>query len=239
MQCPHCHTEISVTPHVFALGEDQDGTWQVSSCRCPVCHRLLVSLCTKEGCTYPAWPATSSRPRLGEDVPEEYASEYLAASQTIAFSPEASAALSRRLLHRFLAAHVGAGAGGLSQQIDRAARSPELPPYLKDALRSLSLIAKLGPDTEKSKRPEALAPVEPGEAEWLLDVLQPLFELYFVQPARLQRRHDQLEEKAGLLTEAAPQVSEGEDGQVTEGEDVQEGEPSGGPAEQSTSTPAS
>lgn len=231
MQCPHCHTEISVTPHVFALGEDQDGTWQVSSSRCPVCHRLLVDLCTKDGCTYPAWPATSSRPRLSDDVPEEYASEYLAASQIIAFSPEASAALSRRLLSRFLAAHAGAGAGGLSQQIEKAARSPELPSYLKDALRSLTQMAKLEPNTEKSRRPEALAPVEPGEAEWLLDVIQPLFELYFVQPARLRRRHAELEEKVGLLTDSAVTDSEGED--------AGPGAPAEEPAGQATSTPAS
>jgi hypothetical protein len=232
MQCSHCHTEISVTPHVFALGEDQDGTWQVSSSRCPVCHRLLVNLCTKEGCTYPAWPATLSRPRLSEDVPDEYAGEYLAACQIIAFSPEASAALSRRLLHRVLAAHAGAGTGGLFQQIEKAARSPELPPYLKDALRSLSRIAKLGPDSEKSRRPEVLAPLEPGEAEWLLDVLQPLFELFFVQPAQLQRRHGELEERIGLVTECAGHTS-------ATGTVAEPGGPPEGAEEPATSAPAS
>ncbi len=232
MQCSHCHTEISVTPHVFALGEDSDGAWQVSSSRCPVCHRLLVNLCTKEGCTYPAWPATLSRPRLSEDVPEEYAGEYLAACQIIAFSPEASAAVSRRLLHRVLAAHAGAGAGGLFQQIDKAARSPDLPPYLKDALRSLSQIAKLGPDNEKSKRPEVLAPIEPGEAEWLLDVLRPLFELYFVQPAQLQRRHSELEERIGLLTESVGSTA-------AAGAGAEAGGPTEGSAEPAPSEPAS
>jgi hypothetical protein len=199
MQCSHCHTEISVTPHVFALGEDKDGTWQVASSRCPVCQRLLVSICTQDGCTYPAWPTTSFRPRLGDDVPAEFADEYLAASQILAYSPEASAAVSRRLLHRFLAAYAGAGVGGLAQQIDKTARSTELPPYLKDALRTLSRVAKLDSDSEKSKRPESLATVEPAEAEWLLDVLQSLFELYFVQPARLQRQQNALEEKTGTL----------------------------------------
>jgi hypothetical protein len=194
MLCPHCQTEISVTPHVFALGEDKDGSWQVSSSRCPVCERLLVNICTKDGCTYPAWPATSSRPRLTEDVPAEFADEYLVASQIIPYSPEASAAISRRLLHRFLAGHTKVGAGGLAQQIDRATRSSELPAYLKDALQTLARIAKLEPGSEKSKRPEMLIEVEPGEAEWLLDVLHPLFELFFVQPAITQRRQNAVEE---------------------------------------------
>ena len=210
MLCPHCHTEISVTPHVFALGEDKDGSWQVSSSRCPVCERLLVNICTKDGCTYPAWPATSSRPRLTEDVPAEFSDYYLVASQIIAYSPEASAAVSRRLLHRFLASHTKVGGGGLAQQIDRATRSSELPSYLREALQTLARIAKLEPGSEKSKRPEMLTPVEPGEAEWLLDVLQPLFELYFVQPARVQRQQNALEEKIGALEgpEGSPQADE-------------------------------
>lgn len=37
--------------------------------------------------------------------------------------------------------------------------------------------------------------VEPGEAEWLLDVLEGLFDFYFVQPANAQRKRDALNEK--------------------------------------------
>lgn len=199
MQCPHCWSEITVTPHHFALGSDQDGTWQVSQARCPSCDRLIVNLCTTEGCTYPAWPAGLSRPRLSDDVPAEYAAEYHAAAQILCYSPEASAALGRRLLQRFLAQQVGAGAGELAQQIGRTSGSPELPGYLEEALQTFSHLARLEPGGDKSLRPEVLAPVEPGEAEWLLDILQPLFELYFVQPARLRRRQSALEEKIGPI----------------------------------------
>jgi hypothetical protein len=206
MQCPHCWSEINVTPHVFALGEDQDGSWHVSEARCPSCHRLIVSLHTKEGATYPAWPASLARPRLSEDVPAEYATEYHAAAQILSYSPEASAAIARRLLHRFLAEHAQAGSGGLAEQIRQTAGSPELPLYLEEALQTFARVAKLESESGKSRRPEALAPVEPGEAEWLLDVLQPLFELYFVQPARLRRKQSALEEKIGPLR--APEASE-------------------------------
>lgn len=215
MQCPHCNAEISVTPHVFALGEDKDGTWQVASSRCPTCSRLLVNICTKDGCTYPAWPASSVRPRLNDDVPPEFATDYLAACQIIAYSEEASAALSRRLLHRFLSAHTTAGSGGLAQQIEKTARSTELPPYLTEALHTLARVAKLGADSEKSKRPGALAPVEPGEAEWLLDVLQPLFELCFVQPARMRRQQNALEEKIGTLANSGTPAPPSDTGGMT------------------------
>jgi hypothetical protein len=207
MQCPHCQSEISVTPHVFALGEDRDGSWQVSTTRCPACERLIVSLCSKDGCTYPIRPASSTRPRLGDDVPGEFADDYHVACEIMTYSPEASAAISRRLLQRFLAAHTGAGEGTLGEQINTVAASTELPPYLKEALRTLSWVAKLDPQSEKSLRPGTLASVEPGEAEWLLDVLQPLFEFQFVQPARLLRSQSALEEKIGPLAPASTEAA--------------------------------
>jgi hypothetical protein len=202
MECPHCQTEIDVKPHSFALGEDQDGTWQVSSLRCSACDRLIVDIGTKEGRTFPVWPA-SSRPTLSEDVPSEFSAEYHTASRILADSPEASAAISRRLLHRFLASHVGAGGGGLAEQVRRAADSEQIPPYLDEALRALSRVAKFSSEGHKSLHPEALTAPEPEEPEWLLDVLQSLFELYFVQPARMRRRLDALEERIGPATEPA------------------------------------
>jgi hypothetical protein len=195
MECPHCLSEYTATPHYFALGEDQDGSWQVSNLRCPTCDRLIIALCTKEGCTYPAWPASSTRARLSSDVPADFAADYHVASQILFYSPEASAAISRRSLHRFLAGQVHAGHGGLADQIRQAAISSSLPAYLKQALQKLSQVAKLEPDSAKSLRPDIMTAVEPGEPEWLLDVLQSLFDHFFVLPARMQRKQDALEEK--------------------------------------------
>ncbi|MFH0916516.1 MAG: hypothetical protein V1912_08735 [bacterium] len=228
MECPHCLSEFDVKPHVFALGQDQDGSWQVSNTRCPTCDRLIVSLCTKEGCTYPAWPASSTRARLSDDVPEEFAGEYHAACQVLFYSPEASAAISRRSLHRFLSTQVHAGHGGLADQIRQAVISPEVPAYLKQALQKLSQVAKLEHDSAKSLRPEAVTPVEPGEAEWLLDVLQPLFDLYFVQPARMQRKQNVLEESLATPTPLAVADEETENSAATDGAEA--ADPAAAPA---------
>ena len=213
MECPHCLSEFTATPHTFALGEDQDGSWQVSNLRCPTCDRLIVNICTKEGCTYPAWPAASTRARLSEDVPADFAAEYHAASQVIVYSAQASAAISRRALHRFLADQVHAGHGGLHDQIRQAVIAPDLPPYLKQALRKLAQIAKLEHDSAKSLRPEAVVSVEPGETEWLLDVLQALFDLYFVQPARMLRKQAVLDEK---IAPPAPPAIVDDQGEISD-----------------------
>ena len=158
MECPHCQTEFAATPHVFALGEDQDGSWQVSNVRCSVCDRLITNICTKDGRSYPAWPHSSLRPRLSEDVPAEYADDYHAACQVFFHSPEATAALSRRVLHGVLGKQAGAGDDGLVDQIRRTVLGPDMPPYLKQGLQTYSRLAKLDSEPGKSLHPEALAP---------------------------------------------------------------------------------
>ena len=208
MQCPHCRSEVEVKAHSFALGEDPDGTWQVSSTRCPACDRLIVDLILKDVCTYPAWPAGITRARPDAEVPADLADEFLTAAQVVVYSPEASAAISRRLLQRFLSDQAGVGGGGLADQIKRALLSPALPPYIKEALQTYMELAKIGIGNDKNLHPEALATAEPGEAEWLLDVHELLFELYFVQPARLRRRRDALEETTARLAAARPEAAE-------------------------------
>lgn len=230
MQCPHCLCEFDAKPHVFALGQDPDGTWQVSSARCPTCDRLIVDFCTAEGQVYPGRPTLFGRPRLSEDVPSHLAAEYHTAATILPYSPEASAAISRRLLHAFLTEYVGAGEGTLAEQIATATTSCALPPYLQDALGTLARVAGLDANEAKSTRPEALAPTEPGEPEWLLDVLDQLFDLYFVQPARMQRKRARLEERVGPLVQLPEAVPEAEPQALdeTEAEPADTAEPAEG-----------
>jgi len=214
MECPHCRAEVSATPHTFALGIDQDGTWQISNVRCSTCDRLIVSVGTKEGKNLPAWPPVSGWTRLSADVPEELAGQYLTAVQILPYSEEASAAISRRLLHRVLSSQADVGYGGLADQVRRALASPAMPGYLKEALEALVRVAGLAPDSVKSYRPDALVPTADGEAEWLLDVVQHLLDFYYVQPARLRRKRHTFEER---FTPEAPPLEQGPDEDGTAG----------------------
>jgi hypothetical protein len=175
----------------------------VANVRCPTCDRLVVNLTTKQGKSYPVWPQSFCRPRLSADVPADYADEYQTAARVLCHSEEASAAISRRLLHRVLSVKTGAGHGSLSDQIRQAVISSDLPPYLKQALQTLTRVAKLDPGSPKSERPEGLTPVEPGEADWLLDVLEAMFDLYFVEPAKMGRRQASLEQKIAPAAQPA------------------------------------
>jgi hypothetical protein len=47
----------------------------------------------------------------------------------------------------------------------------------------------------KSTNTGEIVDVEPGEAEWLLDLLEGLFDFYFILPAELQRKKEALNKK--------------------------------------------
>ncbi len=237
MECPHCGADFDATPHTFALGMEGDVTWQCANNRCPVCDRLIVSVRSDKGANYPVLPAGSVRAKLSDDVPAELAAEYWTAAQILPYSEEASAAISRRLLQRVLSSKAGAGYGGLADQLRKAVASPTMPDYLKEALATLVKLAKLEPHEVKSYRCDALAPVNEGEAQWLLEVLKPLFEFYYVQPALVQRMRRPIEERLAPPPAEEPgelEEAEAQDWTVVTDQPAE----SAGPAETASQPPA-
>lgn len=56
------------------------------------------------------------------------------------------------------------------------------------------------PRIPPSKSTGDIVDVEPGEAEWTLDVLEGLFDFFFVQPAKTVARKAALDAKLGRST---------------------------------------
>jgi hypothetical protein len=61
-----------------------------------------------------------------------------------------------------------------------------------DAIRNVGNFAA---HPQKSQSTGEILPVEPHEAEWGLDLLEELFDHYFVKPKRAQERKDALNKK--------------------------------------------
>jgi hypothetical protein len=55
----------------------------------------------------------------------------------------------------------------------------------------------------------AIVDVEPGEAEWTLDVVESLFDFYFVRPAKLAARKAEINKKTHRGGEATVEVRSG------------------------------
>lgn len=114
-------------------------------------------------------------------------------------SPKASAALSRRCLQHVLREKAGVKKGNLYDEIEEIVSSGKLPSDLAEALHHVRVIGNFAAHPEKSTSTGEIVDVEPGEAEWTLDVLESLFDYYFVRPAKLAERKKALDQK---LTDA-------------------------------------
>ena len=221
MKCPHCQTEFHDRVNSADLGPDCDGFWFLESQTCPACHRYVFQLVGKEivynqrtgrevsgdeRSRYFVRPRVAIRPAPPQEVPTEFAQDYREACLILADSPKASAALGRRCLQHLLREKAGVKPADLAKEIDQVIASGQLPSYLAGAIDAVRNIGNFAAHPIKSTASGEILPVEPGEAEWTLDVLDGLFDFYFVQPALLQQKREQLNAK---LAEAGKPLLKG------------------------------
>lgn len=200
MKCPHCRTEFHDNISYFQLGKDQDGFWSIEKQTCPACNRFICMLVANgaggfEASRYLVRPKTHARPALTNTIPEEFASDYREAALVLADSPKASAALSRRCLQHLIREKAGIKKPDLAKEIDELISSKSLPSHLAEAVDAIRNIGNFAAHPIKTTATGEVLPVEPGEAEWTLDVLDGLFDFYFIQPALLKAKRDALNAK--------------------------------------------
>lgn len=111
----------------------------------------------------------------------------------LADSPKASAALSRRCLQMILKDKGGAKTKNLADQIDEVV--PNVPSHIAADLHAVRNIGNFAAHPLKSSNTGEIVEIEDEEAEWNLDVLELLFDFYFVQPAISARRKAALNRK--------------------------------------------
>jgi hypothetical protein len=139
-------------------------------------------------------PAGGSRP-LPPEVEDPYATDFGEATAVLAESAKASAALSRRCLQGLLRDKAGVRHSDLNSEIDEVINGNTLPSWLSDDLHAVRTLGNFAAHPIKSQHTGEVVPVETGEAEWLLEVLEGLFDFYFVQPAAAQKRRSSLNQK--------------------------------------------
>jgi len=207
MKCPHCLVEHHPRTRFYDIGEDKEGMWNIEKNLCPSCNKMSLKLnnITKTGISDPPrttinfqeqiYPLYRTKPKCPDGVPIHIADDYNEANLVFSISPKASAALSRRCLQTILKDVASVKEGDLSKQIDEILKRKELPPYLADSIDAIRAIGNFATHPIKSKTTGEIVPVEPGEAEWILDVLDGLLNFYFVQPQILAQRRLQLNKK--------------------------------------------
>ena len=110
-------------------------------------------------------------------------------------SPKASAALSRRCLQNLLRDAAGVKPGNLADEIQEVTDAKTVPSHLIEVIDAVRQIGNFAAHPMKSKSTGEILPVEPNEAEWNLDVLEALFDFYYVQPSIIAAKRQKLNEK--------------------------------------------
>lgn len=141
------------------------------------------------------WPKGISRAPVPKEVPPEIVEDYKEACLVLSDSPKASAALSRRCLQNLLRTAAGVKHGDLNSEIQQVLDAGKLPAQIAENIDAVRHIGNFASHPNKSNSTGEVVPVEPHEAEWNLDVLESLFDFYFVQPARAKARRDALNKK--------------------------------------------
>jgi len=197
------------------IGSDVDGHWAIVRRACPACQKLIVSLQNgshlKQQQAHPTpfnglqgglkellvRPKGSNRPPCPVEVPKEFASDYAEACLVLPDSAKSAAALGRRCLQNLLRDHVGikVKSGNLADEIQAVIDGGKLPSDLSDQIDAIRNIGNFSAHPMKSQSSGQILDVEPGEAEWTLDVLEELFDVYFVRPAQRQKKKDALDQK--------------------------------------------
>jgi hypothetical protein len=210
MKCPHClqgfHEKWSGMP----VAMDKDGGWMLTHTECPECKRLIVRLMqgpavkdqfkkfshiSRADEIRLVYPKGVSRAPCPKGLPKEVEEDYSEACLVLADSPKASAALSRRCLQNVLREAAKVKPGDLYNEIQEVLDSGKLPSQIAEGLDSVRAIGNFGAHPIKSKNTGEVMPVEPGEAEWNLDILESLFDFYYVQPTVLAAKKAALNKK--------------------------------------------
>ena len=220
MKCPHClvvfHDRAKTTP----LGSDIDGAWGIVSQDCPNCRRLILRLAKGDiinllGDPRPSFhnprdevlirPKASNRSPIPAQVTEEFSVDYREACLVLADSPKASAALSRRCLQHILREKAGVRQGNLYNEIQEVLSSNSLPSDIAESIDLIRNIGNFAAHPTKSESSGEIVPVEPGEAEWCLDVIEMLYDFYFVRPDTNKKKREAINRK--LADAGRPQTT--------------------------------
>ena len=104
-------------------------------------------------------------------------------------------ALSRRCLQRLLEDKAHVKKNDLAHEIKEILDSKQLSTPLANAIDAIRNFGNFAAHPLKFQVTGEIVDVEPGEAQWCLEVLEMLFDFYFVQPAEFQRRKNALNQK--------------------------------------------
>ena len=195
--CPHCNIANRFEYAIDKFSNDihdiicrygqEDSIKKLEMCRCTNCGKVIIFFNGEM-----IHPLGSSREPCPLEVPEDIANDYKEAVLVEPYSKKAAAALARRCLQNVLHER-GIKAANLDKEIEEAIKS--LPSHLSEAIDAIRIIGNFAAHPIKYQQTGEIVDVEEGEAEWVLDVIEELFDFYYVSPEKLKEKRATLNVK--------------------------------------------
>lgn len=199
MKCPHCTIAFHDNWQNQRLVRDgQYLNWECRTAHCPGCSGHIVEFGPVHGSKTLVFPSGANRGPVQKEVPKNIAEDYVEACNALPISPKASAALSRRCLQNILREN-GYKAKDLAKEIDLLLNESNASKGIPSTLRvSIDGIRNFGnfsahPITDITSL--QIIDVEPHEAEWCLEILEEMFDHFYVKPEQAKARKAALDEK--------------------------------------------
>ena len=177
-----------------------------SKCPSPDCGRVMIGFAHHYGGSHGGhgrpvsrpssftvlWPKTT-QPAPMPDVPSEMFGKYAEATAVLGISPDASAALTRRIVEQVLNEQdfkQDTLAGKIA-----AFRESDSPRRLKESIDYLRTLGNWAVHPPSWQAAGEIVAVREGEAEWALDLVRDLFQYFYVEPAEDERRRNAIDAK--------------------------------------------
>ena len=196
VSCPHCSIFVSLQIGTYRFRNKWD--FDVI-CSCPNCTRTVFAQVTYredsgESQLVAIYPNKNIKESLN-DVPEQIYKDYSEARLILGLSPKASAAICRRLLQTILQDKFQIHERNLVTEIQEFVERSDVPSYLTDAVDAVRQVGNLAAHPSKNQQTGEVVEVEPGEAEWLIEVVASLLDFAYTQPIKLKKRKEELDKK--------------------------------------------
>jgi hypothetical protein len=144
------------------------------------------------------YPAGSNRGPVPKEVPPDIAADYTEAALTLSLSPKASAALSRRCLQSVLRG-AGYAQHDLAKQIDAVLAEQDttkaLPSGVHSIVDAIRNFGNFSAHKITDQNTLQVIDVQPHEADFCLDILDAVFDHYYVKPAQAAKMRADLNAK--------------------------------------------
>ncbi len=203
MKCPHCRVTFHGNPFRRHVAHYNTMTgFYVTSQHCPACQKYILFLDDgdnqAEGNVTQIVPLGNSRGPVPAEIPRNIAEDYTEACNTLPISAKASAALARRALQTILREH-GYKAKDLAKEIDlllnEADPSKAIPRSLRETIDGIRNFGNFSAHPITDLTSLQIIDVEPHEAEWCLEILEEMFQHFYVRPEETKKRKAALNAK--------------------------------------------